>query len=152
MPPVHFCGGRHFLINRKEKDMTGKALYDSALALLACKNADGTDNPDCLDFSTRSVGLINILLAETLWLDRSLKKEATVEPGYITDLENDLLCHTLLATAALPYGLAALLVADEDEGLYNLMYTRFLKATHDLKETVSGTRHETDDCYSYRGQ
>lgn len=128
--------------------ITAKELYDIALNLLGFKNDDGSDNRDCDDLATRSVSLINVLIAETLWLDRKLKKSPNEGAVYITAEDEALFCHSLLCTGVLPYGLAALLVAGEDEDLYKMMYERYLTALKDLEGGTVGTRHEIDDCYA----
>lgn len=129
--------------------MTGKELYELALELLACKNADGTHNEDCKDYMSRSVGLINILLAENIWLDRILRRDKSVLPVYINSLDDALRCNSSMARAVLPYGLAALLVADEDSNAYKLMTDRYLQSIKIMKEEAVGTRHDIADCYGY---
>lgn len=131
--------------------MTGKELYDLALQLLGFKNADGSENPDCMDLSSRAVSLTNILLAETLWLDRILKKDGEAVAEYLRTDRDEIACHSLLANGVLPYGLAALLVAEEDDRTYKIMYERYLLGIKELKEAAVGARHEIDDCYKYHG-
>ncbi len=131
--------------------MTGEELYDLALQLLGYKNADGTDNADCDDLKNRAVGLINILLAENLTLDRMLRQDSTVMPTYIDSLEDKLHCHGRLIRAVLSYGLAALLVGEEDGAVYGIMRDKYLSGAKKVEEEAVGVRHGITDCYAYNG-
>lgn len=131
--------------------MTGKDVYDLAAELLACKNVNGSDNPDCEDYLNRSVGLLNILLAETLWLDRLLRKDKNALPVYINRIDDTVHCNGRLARGVLPYGLAALLALEEDAELYDRLYSRYLAEANKIKEEVVGTCHSIHDCYRFNG-
>ena len=131
--------------------MTGKEIYDLALNLLGCKNADGTDNPDCQDFCSRSPSLINILLAENQKLDRSLRGDNTAKILPIASLEDNVRCHELIAYGLLPFGLASLLIADEDADVARNLYDRYLINLKNIKESVTAVAHKISDCYRYYG-
>ena len=127
--------------------MTGKEIYDLALLLIGCKNSDGSDNADCDDFLSRSCGIINILLAENLRLDRALKGQPDAAAESISSLSVPVGCHPLLARAVLPYALASLLVADEDAELSRKLQESCLLNKSQLLASVKGLRHEIEDCY-----
>ncbi|MBQ3196240.1 MAG: hypothetical protein IJB65_07235 [Clostridia bacterium] len=131
--------------------MTGKDIYDLALEILGYKNADGSDNEDCTDYLNRAVGLINILIAETLWLDRLLRQDKTAAPVYIHSVEDAVRCNGRLARGVLPFGLAALLAMEEDIQLYDRLYKRYLEEINGIKEEVAAVRHDICDCYAYHG-
>lgn len=131
--------------------MTGKELYDRALNLLSYKNADGTDNGDCTDMLSRAPDLINVLLAETFTLRQRLTTGNAISLEYLNSLEDTVPCEEPILGGVLPYGLAALLIAEEDKGLYKEMYDRYLINTNELKEKAVGVRHDIDDCYAYYG-
>lgn len=131
--------------------MTGKEIYDLAAELLACKNADGSDNADCNDYVSRAPGLINILLAETLWLDRLLRQDKSVMPVYIRSVDDAVRCNGVLARSVLPYGLAALLAMEEDVQMYDRLHSRYREEISRIKEEVAGVRHDIGDCYGYNG-
>lgn len=131
--------------------MTGKDIYDLAVHLLGVKNSDGTDNPDCDDFVSRAPAIINILLAETQRLDRSLRSDRNARMIPLSSLDDSLRCHELIAYGLLPFGLASLLIADEDYELSRSLYDRYLINLKDIKESVTAITHQISDCYSYRG-
>lgn len=131
--------------------MTGKEIYDLALHLIACKNADGTDNPDCDDYKSRAVALINILAAENHRLDRSLRGDGSVRITPIETLDDAVRCHELVLYGLLPFGLASLLVAEEDAELSRSLYERYLVNLKSLKESVTAVAHQISDCYKYNG-
>lgn len=131
--------------------MTALEIYDMAANLLACKNNDGSDNPDCEDYIARAPSLINILLAENIKLERLLSGDKKARPTPIAFMEDEVKCHELLAYDVLPYGLASLLVIDEDPELSNVLYERYLMNIKTLKETPSAVLHGIEDRYKYYG-
>lgn len=131
--------------------MTGKDIYDLALHLIGCKNADGTDNEDCADYKSRSAALINILLAENQKLDRSLRNDKSARIIPLLSLENNVRCHELIAYGLLPFGLASLLVAEENAELSASLYERYLLNLKSVKESVTAVVHQISDCYRYYG-
>ncbi len=131
--------------------MTGRNIYDLAVQLLACKNSNGNDNPDCADYMSRSPSLLNILLAETLQTDRLLRRDRGAHSVPISSLDDKVACHELLAYGVLSYGLASLLVADEDPDLSRSLYARYLAGIENVRSTVSAVTHRIEDRYKYHG-
>lgn len=131
--------------------MTGKEIYDLAVHLIGCKNADGTDNADCADFVSRAPALINILMAENQKLDRSLRSDGLARIIPIASLEEIVRCHEIIAYGLLPFGLASLLIADEDAELSRSLYDRYLINLKSIKESVTAVVHQISDCYRYYG-
>ncbi|MBR6593899.1 MAG: hypothetical protein IKK83_01765 [Clostridia bacterium] len=131
--------------------MKAKELYDLATNLLGVRSIDDGDHPDCADYLNRAPDLIGVLTAETLYLDRWLKKDSEVRAVYIESLEDELTQDERLCYGVLPYGLAALLIADEDTAIYKLMREHYLLAIRRLEETVTGRAHPIEDCYRYHG-
>ncbi len=93
--------------------MTAAKLLDNALALLTTTRAQ---SPEYAEFA---VPLINLLLAETHGCDNSLRASKGLaereEAGEIASLDEELPCEPELARAALPFGLCARLVMDDDD-------------------------------------
>lgn len=131
--------------------MTGQSVYNLAVQLLACKNTDGSDSADCNDYISRAPALISILLAENLKIDRLLRNDYSVRPMPLEDLNDKINCHELVAYGILPFGLASLLVADEDPELSHSLYERYLINIKSIKESVAAITRRIDDCYRYRG-
>ena len=131
--------------------MTGKDIYDLAINIIGFKNSDGTDNADCADFIPRAPAIINTLLAETQKLDRMLRSDNSVRMIPISALGDTVRCHELIAYGLLPFGLASLLIADEDAELSRSLYDRYLVNLTRIKESVTAITHQISDCYSYHG-
>ncbi len=131
--------------------MTGRAIYNLAAQLIACKNTDGTDNADCNDYLTRAPSLISILLAENIKIDRMLRNDYQARPLPISELDERVNCHELVAYGILPFGLASLLVADEDPELSHSLYEKYLNNIKNIKESVTAITHKIDDCYKFNG-
>lgn len=135
----------------KGEYMTGQTVYELALQLLACKNTDGSDSADCNDYASRAPALISILLAENLKTDRLLRNDYRVRTAPLEELGDKIACHELIAYGVLPFGLASLLVADEDPDLSHTLYERYLINIKNIKESVAAITRKIDDCYRYRG-
>ncbi len=131
--------------------MTGKDIYDIAINIIGYKNSNGSDNADCADFVNRSPAIINTLLAETQRLDRSLRSDGGSRMVPILALSDTVRCHELIAYGLLPFGLASLLIADEDYELSRSLYDRYLINLKSIKESVTAITHQISDCYSYHG-
>ncbi len=131
--------------------MTGKDIYDIALHLIGLKTAEGNDHPDCTDLLNRSPALINVLMAENRKIDRSLRGDKEARSMPISTLDDTLHCHELVAYGLLPFGLASLLVADEDAELSRSLYERYLLNLKNIKESVTSVVHKISDCYAYYG-
>lgn len=131
--------------------MTGRDIYDLAADLLACKNADGSDSPDCTDYVSRAPALLSILLAENIHVDRLLRDNREARPLPVSSLDDELECHDILGRCVLPYGLASLLVADEDPELSQQLYRRYLMSIETVKGTAVAVFKQIGDCYAYHG-
>ncbi len=93
--------------------MKGAKLLDDALALMMTTRAQSPE------YAEYAVPLINLLLAETKEADNMLRERAglaarSTTPA-ISSLEEELPCDPLLAASALPLGLCARLVMDDDD-------------------------------------
>ncbi len=93
--------------------MTAANLLDSALAILATSRAQ---SPEYTDYA---LPLINLLLAETFECNNSIRAykglETLSEVYAVAELGEKLACEQELARVALPLGLCARLVMDDDD-------------------------------------
>lgn len=92
--------------------MTAQKLLDNALALIL------TSSVITPEYSACAVPLINQMLAEITPYDNIIRAERGLprQAGMlILSLGDELPCQDRLASAALPYGLAAKLLIDDDE-------------------------------------
>lgn len=107
--------------------MTGQQLYQHTLALMF--------EEDCEAYAAELVALINILLAEVSPTNNSIRKakgkQPLSPPPRIASLEEDLPLEEELLLAALPYGLAAKLIYDDNDmnkvGYYQGLYVSAIK-------------------------
>lgn len=107
--------------------MTGKQLFEISLDLLGLKNENGDIPSDTDDLGSRALALINILLAENSILDSRIKRqEHTVRT--LVSLDTELGVSDIVASTVLPYGLAALLMLGEDDGLADSMQRLYNEA------------------------
>ena len=107
--------------------MTGNQLYELSLDLLGLKGENGQITSDSEDLASRSLSLINVLLAENSSLDCRIKRcEHTVYR--IDSLEDEIGFTDVVASTVLPYGLAYLLMLGEDDPLAISMQRLYEKA------------------------
>lgn len=98
--------------------MTGKELYRRAVALL------GQESKDVTYYEDIALEAINQLLADYLW-EHNAMCYALGQTAYypvspeLLELEEEIPYNERLVRECFPYGLAALLVADEDREEYN---------------------------------
>jgi hypothetical protein len=107
--------------------MAGNQLYELSLDLLGLKSENGQITSDSEDLASRSLSLINVLLAENSSLDCRIKRcEHTVYR--IDSLEDEIGFTDIVASTVLPYGLAHLLMLGEDDPLALSMKGLYEKA------------------------
>ena len=103
--------------------MTGEQLFQRAAALL------GQELPDTAYLRTFALPCINQLLWDTLHcqqaLERSRGMEATQRAPRLPQFEEEIPYEDGLVNTCFPYGLAALLVADDDREEYNRFSAEF---------------------------
>ena len=96
--------------------MTGRELFEAAMDVCGLRETDGSVPGDALDLEQRAPALINLLLADNAWLDSRIKKQPP-QICVTEGLESVLDVSEIVARSVLPYGLAALLTAGEDDAL-----------------------------------
>lgn len=99
--------------------MTGTEIYERAIALL------GLSCKDVSYYKEMAVECLNQMLANTLWQQNALMNAAGGEQFSIaprmTELDEDIPYEENMVCECYPYGLAALLIAEEDHEEYNRM-------------------------------
>ncbi len=99
--------------------MTGRELYRRAVALL------GQDVRDVTHYEGIALEAVNQLLADYLWEQNALcevyHRKGFVNPPELLSLDDAVPYQERMVRECFPYGLAALLVADEDREEYNRM-------------------------------
>ena len=128
--------------------MICRDIYKLSLNLLA-QDADNSAN---LDFENRAPYLLALFCMETQELDRHLREQMGVEEGeelsrlYLNLSDTFPLLDSLLPAAALY--LAAMLVIDEDEELYEKIYEQYCDVISKLQSGFSFELESIEDLYS----
>lgn len=103
--------------------MTGRQLYEQSLSLL------GLELEDVEWMENHAVGCINQLLSDRLYEQRALcRAQGMPEPAVpptCSSLEEEILYDEMLVRECFPYGLGALLVAEDDHTMFNWMMSEY---------------------------
>jgi len=131
---------------------TVQSVFDIAIHLMDAQNAatGGTDTADTREYALRTPALINSLLdrvyrfSDTFSVDETgrrpvCKKVETMEDGL--DLDEG------LCTAVLPYGLAALLLSEENPALANFFYGTFQMELREFGAAMAAKIEPVEDVY-----
>lgn len=114
--------------------MTGQALYELAMDILALRFPDGDIPVSCEDKTGRALGLINLLIAENAFLDARLKKtDPAVSP--ITALTDEIGQSAEIVSRAMPYGLASLLILNENATVASLLHGLYTAALNEVSHS-----------------
>lgn len=127
--------------------MTGYELYLSALDICGLRNAQGEEDEDLNDLKSRSLNIINLLLDETLWLERHLKNNKNLNSVHLSALEEELAVDPLISGCVLPFGLAAMLIADEATDFSIMLYERYKLNTAIVQRSFISKRHPVEEMY-----
>lgn len=125
--------------------MTGRSVFERALALCGLLGAGESLPSDLEDLEARAPGILNGLIAENTMLDRRLTGEDS-ELQELEDLDDELELNDLLC-AVLPYGLGALLIAEEDPSLYGVLQTHYQAARQALLADGAPRKHPIAEVY-----
>lgn len=123
--------------------MTAATLLDNALALLL------TTSSQTPEYTDSALPLINMLLAEVTPANDMLRAQKGLAPSGVPlladNMEAPLACEEELARAALPYGLCAkLLMDDDDMAKVAWFQNQFVQAAWDSAGVVAAP---VADCY-----
>ena len=103
--------------------MTGKQLYEQSLSLL------GLELEDVSWMESHAVGCINQMLSDHLYEQRTLcyahGVPAPVIAPTLSSLEEEIPYDEMFVRECFPYGLAALLVAEDDHTMFNWMMSEY---------------------------
>ena len=114
--------------------MTGQALYELAMDILALRFPDVDIPVSCEDMTGRALGLINLLIAENAFLDARLKKtDPAVNP--ITALTDEIGQSAEIVSRAMPYGLASLLILNENATVASLLHGLYTAALNEVSHS-----------------
>lgn len=126
--------------------MTGNDIFNTAMDLCALRTKSGAIPADCEDMTQRAVGLINLLIAENAYLD-SLLKNQNIVISTITELTDTVELSPILCSVVLPYGLACLLLQNEDENTAAFFRNRYESEMLKIQSRLKGRITEITEVY-----
>ncbi len=132
--------------------MTAAQVYKRAMALINERDSGGAYHSDVSDFEHNAPELINSLVT-LMWLDQCIIEERSVrdfawdfEP--ITSLNDEIPLHESLVSGALPFGLASLLLLEEDSQRADYFYRLYVNARDSVVASFASTkRTSVQDIY-----
>lgn len=117
--------------------MTADTLYQNALALIV------TDKADSSDYTAFAPAVINLLLAETFEINNSLRVSKGLQPlesaPQISSLSEEPDAESELLRTALPYGICAKLLVDDDISRAVYFQNQYALAVKECDRCVGGT-------------
>lgn len=126
--------------------MTGQAPYELAMDILALRFPDGDIPASCDDMTGRALGLINLLITENAFLDARLKKsDPAVVP--ITALSDEIGQSAEIVSRAMPYGLASLLILNENATLASLLHGLYTAALNEISHSYGAGVEQIKEVY-----
>ena len=126
--------------------MRGQDIFERAMDLCALRSGEGSIPADTKDLKARSVGLLNVLMGELHGVEEHLT--GRICPYVcIHSLEESIPLCDGLCNGVLPYRLAALLVAEEDRELYELLTSHGEQAIKTLLTRGVSRRHNILEVY-----
>lgn len=126
--------------------MTGQQLYDISMDILSLRLESGEIPSGCADMTARAVGLINLLIAENAFLDARLKGEG-VSAQSISSLSDEIPLSQPIAAQALPYGLAALLILNENASVASMLHGIYTSALEYIGRSFGARLHGIEEVY-----
>lgn len=136
--------------------ITVQDVFDIAIRLMDAQNEStgATDTADTREYRVRTPALLNSIL------DRAYPASDTypgVEGGVrpvcpkTASMEDEIGLDGRICTGVLPYGLAALLLTEENPVLSNFFWQTFLEQLEEARRGLSGGIGGVEDCYDFMG-
>ena len=131
---------------------TVQSVFDIAIRLMDAQNAatGGTDTADTREYALRTPSLLNSLLDRVYrFSDTYVAGEAGRRPvcQKVQTMDDTLHIDEGLCTAVLPYGLAALLLSEENPALANFFHATFLTELQEFGGALAAEFESIEDVY-----
>ncbi len=132
--------------------MTGREVYNKALAIINERDSDGAFNTDTGDYEKNAHELLNLLCSK-LWCDDCIVRgipardwRYTLEE--ISSLDEELTLHSVFMPC-LAFGLASLLIHEEDSARADYYYKLFRDSENSIVSAFARATHgSVQDVYS----
>ena len=120
--------------------MTGRQLYEQAAVLL------GLDAEQAVYLESLVPGCINQLLSDRMYEQNALQRtqDALTAAPTLHSLEEEIPYDEMLVRECFPYGLAALLIAEEDHTMFNWLMSEYERRAAYYAPCVLTDLQETD--------
>lgn len=135
---------------------TVQDVFDIAIRLMDAQNEStgSTDTADTKEYRLRAVSLLNSIL------DRAYPASDTY-PGTVdgrrpvcpkvAEMGDEIGLDERLCTGVLPYGLAGLLLTEENPSLANFFWETFLEQLEEARRGAPAADGNVEDCYGFLG-
>lgn len=126
--------------------MTGNDIFNISMDLCALRTKSGDVPGDCEDLMQRAVGMLNLLIAENAFLDSLIKKQAMVIAS-ISQLPDTVELSPILCASVLPYGLACLLIQNEDSAAASFFRSKYETESYKIRASLKGESRQITEVY-----
>lgn len=135
---------------------TVQDVFDIAIRLMDAQNEStgNTDTADTKEYKLRTPSLVNSLLdrvypgSDTYGTTSAWKRPICPK---VSEMKDILTLDERICTGVLPYGLAGLLLAEENPTLANFFWETFLEQLAEAKRAIPAEIEPVEDCYGGLG-
>lgn len=125
--------------------MKVRQAFERAMALINERDSGGAYHSDVVDFEKNAPELINSIVT-LLWLDECIVRnipasEIKWDFQPVTSMDDDIPLHDALASGALPFCLASLLVLEEDAARADYFYRLYNNARNAVVNRFATALH-----------
>lgn len=135
---------------------TAKEIFNIAICLMDAQNEStgSTETADTREYQVRTPSLLNSILdracpASDNW--RTAEEGRRPVCPKVTDLTDPIDLDERICTGVLPYGLAGLLLSEENPTLANFFWQTFLEQLEEARRGVPSGAEAIEDCYGFMG-
>lgn len=136
--------------------VTAQEIFDIAIHLMDSQNEStgSTDTADTKEYKLRSASLLNSILDRAFPYSDNYREALEAAGGKrpicpkITAMEDEIELDERVCTGALPYGLAGLLLLEEDPSRADFLWQTFLEQLELCRQSLPAVIGEVEDLYS----
>lgn len=135
---------------------TVQDVFDIAIRLMDAQNEStgSTDTADTKEYRLRTPSLLNSILDRAYSASdnypESMGRKRPVCPK-VSAMEDEIGLDEYLCTGILPYGLAGLLLTEENPTLANFFWQTFLEQLEAAKRAIPASEDSIEDVYGFLG-
>lgn len=134
--------------------VTVQTVFDTAIRLMDAQNEStgSTDTADTKEYRLRTPSLLNSILdraypASDNYPDITDRRRPICPK--VTAMEDEIQLDEYICTGILPYGLAGLLLTEENPTLANFFWQTFLEQLEMAKRSLPAGEDSVEDCYGF---